>query len=156
SVRRHARLVDYAMHDGCNARTWAQVRVAAGGAGPVVLNNKTVLLTAVPGRDRVLAPGKLSPSEIEQLFAQGPAVFETMPDATLYAAHNDLLFSTVGDTRCCLPRGATRAALLDEGRTLQLQPGDILAFVEKVGPDTGDEADADPSHRQAVRLTCVT
>ena len=26
SVRRHARLVDYFMHDGCNARTWVQVR----------------------------------------------------------------------------------------------------------------------------------
>src|SRR5206468_1474717 len=25
SVRRHARLVDYPMHDGCNARVWVQV-----------------------------------------------------------------------------------------------------------------------------------
>ena len=29
SVRRHARLVDYALHDGCNARAWVQVKVAA-------------------------------------------------------------------------------------------------------------------------------
>src|SRR5262249_57995500 len=29
SVRRHARLVDYALHDGCNARAWVQVRVSA-------------------------------------------------------------------------------------------------------------------------------
>ena len=27
SVRRHARLVDYHMHDGCNARTWLHVRL---------------------------------------------------------------------------------------------------------------------------------
>ena len=27
SVRRHARLVDYSMHDGCNARAWVQVQV---------------------------------------------------------------------------------------------------------------------------------
>ena len=27
SVRRHARLVDYPMHDGCNARTWVHVEV---------------------------------------------------------------------------------------------------------------------------------
>jgi hypothetical protein len=27
SVRRHARLVDYFMHGGCNARTWVHVRV---------------------------------------------------------------------------------------------------------------------------------
>ena len=29
SVRRHARLLDYAMHDGCNARVWVQVRVTS-------------------------------------------------------------------------------------------------------------------------------
>src|SRR5438874_11382626 len=29
SVRRHARLLDYAMHDGCNARAWVQVRVTS-------------------------------------------------------------------------------------------------------------------------------
>ena len=29
SVRRHARLVDYSMHDGCNARAWVQVQVNA-------------------------------------------------------------------------------------------------------------------------------
>src|SRR5439155_2806963 len=29
SVRRHARLVDYPMHDGRNARAWVQVRVSA-------------------------------------------------------------------------------------------------------------------------------
>src|ERR1035441_6716116 len=28
SVRRHARLIDYAMHEGCNARTWVCVQVA--------------------------------------------------------------------------------------------------------------------------------
>ena len=27
SVKRHARLVDYPMHDGCNARAWVQVLV---------------------------------------------------------------------------------------------------------------------------------
>src|SRR5690606_8912435 len=30
SLRRHTRLLDYAMHDGCNARAWVQVRVAPG------------------------------------------------------------------------------------------------------------------------------
>ena len=29
SVRRHARLLDYAVHDGCSARAWVQVQVAA-------------------------------------------------------------------------------------------------------------------------------
>ena len=29
SVRRHARLLDYALHEGCNARVWAHVQVAS-------------------------------------------------------------------------------------------------------------------------------
>ena len=32
SVRRHAKLVDYHMHDGCNARAWVQVRLKARGS----------------------------------------------------------------------------------------------------------------------------
>jgi predicted phage baseplate assembly protein len=44
SVRRHARLLDYAMHDGCNARAW--VHVAAGeNARDYVLRAHTPLLT---------------------------------------------------------------------------------------------------------------
>ncbi len=37
SVRRHARLLDYALHDGCNARTW------------VCIETKTDLLPGAPG-----------------------------------------------------------------------------------------------------------
>jgi hypothetical protein len=112
-----------------------------------------VLLTTMPGRDPVLNP---QPSELELILAQDPVVFETMADATLYAVHNEILFYTFGDSRCCLPRAATRAALIDSGKKLRLQPGDMLVFEEKLGPDTGDMADANPNHRQAVRLTCVT
>jgi hypothetical protein len=153
SARRHARLVDYAMHDGSNARTWAQILVDPAAAGSVLLPKRTALLTTVPGQVAVLDP---MPSELELILAQGPVVFETMAEATLYAAHNEILFYTFGDSRCCLPRGSTRVALLGTGKQLQLQPGDVLVFEEKLGPDTGDTADADPSHRQAVRLTCVT
>jgi hypothetical protein len=31
SVRRHARLLDYVMHEGCNARAWIAIEVTAGG-----------------------------------------------------------------------------------------------------------------------------
>jgi hypothetical protein len=37
SVRRHARLMDYAMHDGCNARTWVQVLVDSTAPDPVTV-----------------------------------------------------------------------------------------------------------------------
>ena len=36
----------------------------------------------------------------------------------LRPAHNEMLFHTWGDERCCLPRGATRATLTDPGKRL--------------------------------------
>src|SRR4029077_2790239 len=41
-------------------------------------------------------------------------------------------------------------------RALRLKAGDVLIFEEVIGPKTGNPADADPRHRQAVRLTRVT
>jgi predicted phage baseplate assembly protein len=40
-------------------------------------------------------------------------------------------------------------------RKLHLQVGDVLIFEEVLGPKTGNPADADPTHRHAVRLTRV-
>src|SRR5262249_25647779 len=39
--------------------------------------------------------------------------------------------------------------------TWQLRPGDFLLFEEVLGPVTGLAPDADPAHRQVVRLTQV-
>src|SRR5437588_2654630 len=63
-------------------------------------------------------------------------------------------FHTWGAHECCLPRGATSATLA--GAFPDLKAGDVLIFEELIGPRTGEENDADPSHRQAVRLTRVT
>ena len=41
-------------------------------------------------------------------------------------------------------------------RALNLAVDDVLIFEEVLGPATGNAADADPAHRQAVRLTKVT
>ena len=52
SVRRHARLLGYPMHDGCNARCWISLEVSEGmgpGAdGEPILPRGTMLLTRVP------------------------------------------------------------------------------------------------------------
>src|SRR5215212_2073470 len=71
SVRRHARLVDYLMHDGSNARLWAQVQVSANN---VVLPKGTQLLTRVGGRPGRLAKGS---QDLERAMQTGPEVFET-------------------------------------------------------------------------------
>jgi hypothetical protein len=149
SVRKHALLVDYFMHDGCNARTWVQVQTSA---DRIVLPRSTQLLTRVPRLKPVINP-QADPDSMRQIEAASPDVFETMEDLTLFIAHNEIEFYTWADERCCLPAGETRAAL--KGKLPDLQPGDVLIFEEILGPLTGQAADADPSHRHAVRLISI-
>ena len=146
SARRHARLVDYFMHDGCNARAWVQVQVSR---GEVALPKGTLLLTRLDE-----PPATLQPDELDAAMSAGAEAFETMHDATLRAGYDELEFYTWGDRECCLPKGATRATLL--GRLDGLAPGDFLLFEEVRGPRTGALADADPDHRHPVRLTKVS
>jgi hypothetical protein len=146
SARRHARLVDYFMHDGCNARAWAQVRVKADG---VELPKGTRLLTRLDE-----PPGVLQPDRVIAAISAGAEAFETMHDVTLYEAHNELNFYTWGDRECCLPKGATGATL--QKKLDNLQPGQFLILEEVRGPHTGAPGDADPKHRHVVRLTKVT
>ncbi|MDQ3253699.1 MAG: putative baseplate assembly protein [Acidobacteriota bacterium] len=147
SIRRHARLTDYAMHDGANARTWMHVEVSG---GSLTLPNGTPLFTHVARAADVIEPGSNAHAEA---LAASPVVFETMHHAELHAAHNELQFYTWGEDECCLPRGATRATLV--GRFEDLRADDVLIFKEMLGPQTGEAADADLTHRHAVRLTRV-
>jgi hypothetical protein len=152
SVRRHARLVDYHMHDGANARVWAQVQVEA---DAVVLERGTQIFTRLAAQETRIAPPPLSLHYDEAINAH-PVIFETMHDATFYLAHNEIEFYTWGEDRCCLPRGATRATLKNEGaRLLNLKVGDVLVFVEAHNPQNGNAEEANPAHRHAVRLTKI-
>ena len=148
SVQRHARLVDYQMHNGANARAWLRVLV---NAGPVVVTVESLrFYTRAAGVPDRITPD--SPEEREAL-RQNPVWFEPLHDATLYAVHNEMAFYTWGDQRCCLPAGATQATL--RGHYPDLAVGDVLIFQEMVGPLTGRAEDADRTHRHAVRLTGV-
>lgn len=151
SARRHARLVDCFMHDGCNARVWVCLRAAAGVEGQVLKavgprGFRTRLLTRCP-TDPVILDTLQEPVEtrLQGILARyQPEVFELLHDLTLYNAHNGMKFHTWNDTRCCLPKGATQATL--EGHYAGLRKGDVLLF---------EAEDADPSRRHAVRLTGV-
>jgi hypothetical protein len=150
SVRRHARLVDYRMHDGSNARAWVQVRVVGNN---VQLAKGAQIFSRLPHLPERIQPGS---SQYEEALAARPIVFETVRAATLHFAHNRILFHTWGDERCCLPKGATRATLINEGNTLDaLAVGDVLVLIETRNPQNGNASEADPSHRHAVRLTGV-
>jgi hypothetical protein len=147
SARRIARLLDYYVNDGCNARTLVYFEVA----GVVDLPAKTRLLTGGPDDPWLIR----NEGEFQKAVNEGAKVFETMHDAKLYSDHNEIQFYTWGDTRCCLPRGATRATLKDDTPGgLKIKPGDVVVFEEIRSPE-GVEHDEDPTHRQAVRLTEV-
>lgn len=147
SLRRHARLVDYRVHDGCNARTWIRLNVTL----PVTLDQEsTRFYTFAPGMPSSLAVG--AGNEQAALDA-GVVVFEPMQSADLFPEHNVMQLYTWGDSNCCLPRGATEATLA--GSFPNLQVGDVLILQEVKGPQTGVAADADVRHRYAVRLTSV-
>jgi len=67
SVCRHARLVDYFMHDGCNARTWVCFEVEEGGdAEGGTLSAGTPLLMQGSDNEVVVAPSKLKEALNEQ------------------------------------------------------------------------------------------
>jgi hypothetical protein len=92
SVRRHARLVDYRIHDGCNARAFLFLQV---------IKDDALLLEDV----------------YFSVDAAQTIVFEPL-DARLkfpvWLAHNEVRIYTWGDEECCIPKGATRATLFDE------------------------------------------
>lgn len=173
SVRRHARLLDYAMHDGVNARVCVHIGVSSAADG-TALPGPLAPTATVPGRPgttvftQVNAARGTFSGQMSTALDQGAVVFQTLHDITLRAAHNKIQFYTWGDDACCLPQGATQASLRkvfdktvdpqDDGSTgpVQLKTGDALVFEEVLGPATGVAADADPAHRWVVRLTSVT
>ena len=168
SVRRHARLVGYRLHEGCQARAWvclnvtspvslplAQARFAAAGSwvsqGSVVLDANTfpadtlasfpqyTPLSAQPG-----APG------LDQVV-------------TLLPEHNEIELWSWGERDSHLAQGATTAVLADgpplrsndetPGQKLKLRAGDVIILVQTADPLTLGAGPGDPTLRQPVRLT---
>lgn len=181
SVRRHVRLVDYHLHEGCNARTWVAIDASTDTSLPA---DDLWFLTRI---DQAPDPGEgvLTWADIREVPAGQYTVFEPMvagPDTvlTFRQAHNRIPFYTWGDQLCRLSKGATSATLIDgsgqvpdadpvtddndqgdasvasgPARVLDLAPGDVLILAEVIGPETANPADADPARRHAVRLTAV-
>jgi hypothetical protein len=164
SAKRHARLIDYRMHDGRNS--WGFVQLDVGAVGGDVPQG-TLLLTRIarPLRRQANPPGATIPlADLD--FDSDPAlqdiiVFETKTEATTDPLNNRLWVHTWGNRNCCLPRGVTRAYLYGVAPGSQqvvrppLKAGDYLLFEEVLGPTTGLAADADQFHRQVVRLVEV-
>ncbi len=222
SVRRHARLVDYLMHDGCSARAWLTLWTDT---DQVFDPTQICFITSYPGAPvdkHILGSADLTGVDSASYEVFEPLYWTSGQQISIFAAHSEIHFYTWGNCECCLAPGATSATLVDtwvppapsvtspgtpapptgtpataatpaatatpagvpsvraagapatnsdlraaaattatdgppaKARQLQLKTGDILIFEEVLGPKTGQRPDADPSHRQAVRLTKVT
>ena len=183
SVRRHARLVDYKLHEGCNARAWVCLETDS----DFMLDPADASFTTAFNDPQLAGKNILNWSDLRTVPAGAYEVFEALPLAgetqiQFHAAHSEIHFYTWGEKECCLERGSTSATLMDRApevkpptppspdqpelkitaaqsarkNRLQLKPGDVLIFEEVFGPVTGNPADADPERRHAVRLTRVT
>jgi hypothetical protein len=168
SVRRHARLVDYQMHEGCNARALVCVEI---NSSNLTLDSEDTYFITGSNNSLPINEVVLKSSDLDNISAHSYEVFEPMATGKiqLYQAHNQIDFYTWGNTECCLSKGATTATLKDTWvkqqktylsessppRKLDLHIGDILIFEEVLGAKTGNAVDADLNHRHAVRLTKV-
>ncbi|MFF3354375.1 putative baseplate assembly protein [Streptomyces sp. NPDC002917] len=168
SVRRHVRLIDYPMHDGVNARALVAVEtVRELTLGPGTYRFAAVDVRSLGPRDRPAIGTVIDDRDLAVLDERGSVeVFEPVvadEPLALRPEHNTIRFWTWGDEACSLPKGATSATLRDGwadeeclARSLELGPGDLLLIEEVLGARSGTPGDADPAHRQAVRLTSVT
>lgn len=127
SVRRHARLVDYQLHEGSNARAWVTVKTVGDLTG---LDPRDVYFITLPKDSPSLASPILKEEDLARLGG-GYEVFEpvTSEAINLYESHYEISFYTWGDDECCLDRGATSATLF----------GELI-----VDPDDAQTPDCDP------------
>jgi Baseplate J-like protein len=150
SLRRHAKLVDYRLDEGCNARTWVYFEIAdAAAQDGVCVPKGTQIFPRVPGLPCVVQSG----SREAGILRQTTPAFTTLHPVTLWKDLTEMKLYTWKDANCCLPPGSTEATLLDAHDNLA--KGDVLIFEEVKGPDSGDKDDADPAKRWAVMLTKV-
>lgn len=133
SVRRHARLVGYRLHEGCTPRVWLHVRPKKA----FRLKRGTAFSTAT---------GESAPER----------VFETLAPVALDPGLNDLLLWDNETDDFSLSEGATSADLVCEhdgspDLSTLLVKGTVLVFEQLLDPATARKASA--RYRHAVRLS---
>lgn len=137
SVRRHARLVDYRMHEGCNARAWVHIHTFSDVTLPA---EQLSFLTRFDRAPRVTGR-PLRWDDLRAVPAGSFEVFEPILDdgvaeLDLRVAHNEIHFYTWGDTECFLPKGATAVTLVN-GPALGSGDGTDLEWGLPGGPGAG-------------------
>lgn len=149
SLRRHARMLDYFIDEGANARAWVTLDVSE----PIEVRPGDRFWTRVQGLAAGIDPGEQADARRR---APNVQVFEAIHGIEAIPAHDEIHLHTWEgvDGECCLPVGATGASLVDQDQGLRLAVGDVLVL-EEVHPRPGALA-LDLERRHAVRLTKVT
>src|SRR5450631_1336727 len=88
SLRRHAKLVDYHIGEGSNARTWLYVKTAK----DLIIPYSTLVFPRVPGLPPAIDP-KNDP-KIEQLKNGSMFGFATLQESHLFTIYNEMPFYT--------------------------------------------------------------
>ncbi|MBR0680175.1 hypothetical protein GXW74_06730 [Roseomonas eburnea] len=166
SARRHARLVDYRMHEGRNACGFVQLD--ASGSGTVPAGTRFLTRITAPLRGMQARPGTVIPADPPPDYDNDAAlaeatVFEATARTRCDRLLNRLWIHDFGGRACCLPHGATAAFLFatqgpPNSATAVRPPlaaGEWILLFEAKGPDTGLAPDADPARRVAVRIARV-
>ncbi|TGX52364.1 putative baseplate assembly protein [Sphingomonas gei] len=111
SVRRHCRLVDYRLHQGASARTWAAFQLE-GKATFDIAPADLMLTTALPGEHdpMVRAEDAAGIAWSDYLVFEAPA---ELPALTFRRSRNRIQFYDWGGSACCLTKGATSATLIE-------------------------------------------
>jgi hypothetical protein len=160
SVARHVRLIDYPMQHGLNAKAFVSLTVE----GPVTVPARSLgdpggtvrFLTRIGtpvDPASALPPGAVIAADHEaRALAATDAVFEPVETARLDPRCNRVLIHTWGDAACRLPAGSTSVDLVG---VVPLRRGDLLLLEEVRGVASGRPEDADPGHRQVVRIAEV-
>ncbi|NIM95762.1 MAG: putative baseplate assembly protein [Anaerolineales bacterium] len=153
STRRHTRLIDYQMHDGASAQAFVFFKVDS--SGTLKAKSRVLARIDIPLGSKSPPHGAIIPvADWNQALKTTTAIFETVHDVQLTPKLNEIKIHPWGNRQCCLPKGVTSVDLVG-GLSTDLKVGDFILFEEVIGPETGLKQDADPSHRQVVRLTQV-
>lgn len=141
SVRRHARLLDYHVAEGCNSRVWIHVEISTANGAFLQLPKGTAFLTRVPGFDV-----RIDPLELPVALQTNARVFESVEVSILRETHNRLPIYAWGLDPYVLPAGTTSASIAGHVSTLEV--GDVLVL----SSSRRDEASLTERFRHAVRI----
>lgn len=150
SLRRHARLMDYRVHEGCNARAWINVEVTTDD----VWNLRDVYFLTQGSAAADVGPAWGEP---ESLPSSRGEVFEPVASGPrpLYRSHNAIRLYDWNGARSCLPRGTTSAALVDsqlDEKKLHLRQGDVVVFEQLAAPEQNDGRDGNHLRCHVARI----